>query len=536
MSEPETVTRKVIAGGRLDSWKEVAAYLGISVRSAQRWEQSEGLPVKRHRHQKQGSIYAFVSDLDRWRKSRTEPRRHERITERTTTSSLSSATVRKSIAVLPFENLDHNPEIAFIGDGLADDLITALAQVDGLRVIARTSSFRFGNQAVDVRDLGRKLGAGIILQGSIRRLNDRLRVSAHLINTSDGCTLWAQRFDRPVGDLFELCDDLCRKIVQRILAQPDIHSTYLSKSATDSQTYDLFLRGRYFWNQRSKEGLKRALMCYSEAIRRDLLFARARAALSTCYVFLWVYGGHSWNEVIPKAGAAASDALRIDPNLADAESALGIISIAKYDLNGAHGHFARALKMNPNDAQARHWNAMCMACLGRFDQALEAISLALEYDRFGMVTNQDRGRILYLARRYNDAIRQLEDTQEIAPEAPFVDLYLGFAYAQNGQHGAALRVFHKNPILGAVILALTGDSRNAAALLESNASTKIPAWQRALLHLGRGEHKMAIEHLGRAKALHEPMYIELCPAVQPLFDSLRPYPEFKSVVGFKGIQ
>ena len=412
----------------LTSWKEIAAYLGVSVRTAQRWE-AEGLPVRRHQHAKLSSIYAYVNEVAAWWDARPDPARQ---TDRRLPVPLSPTRShhKSSIAVLPFLNLDREQRTEILSDGLTEDLITALSQSRNLKVVARTSTLHFRGKPMDIRDVGAQLGVETVLEGSMRAEGKRMRVTAQLINAADGCHLWAQRFDREVDDPFDLQDELSRAIVQSLRIQLGAGERLAHRRTRDAETYNLFLEGRYSWNQRTQDRVEKAIACYEQVIDREPGFAPAYAGIADCYVFLWVYGEHDWGKTVKKAEAMALEALKIDPGSGDAHSSLGLTRVCQYDMRGADRAFRNALDLNPGDARARHWWAMALANLGRLDEAISEAYHALELDRFGVKINQDTGRILYLARRYDEAILQLRHTLEIDTQAYWARVYLGFAYVQ----------------------------------------------------------------------------------------------------------
>ena len=514
---------------RLNSWKEIAAHLGVSVRTVQRWEAAESLPVRRHRHAKLSSAYAYPEEIDRWWDSRPGARRQTR-------PAAAPAPLRArvggpaSIVVLPFVNLDRDDETEILSDGLTEDLITALSEVRQLRVVARSSAFYFKDKAHDVREIGAQLGVDNVLEGSLRRAGRRLRVTAQLVSAADGCHLWAQRFDREIEDPFDLQEQLAQSITVglrvRLLDEGSVR-----RPTRDTETYNAFLRGRFFWNQRTQEGIRRALQCFEKVIDRDPTFAPGYAGSAECYVFLWAHASLSWREVIPKARTAVSRALRIDPTFAEVHTSLGLVRIASFDLKGAESAFRRALALNAGDQRARHWRAMTLASLGRVEEAIPEIERALELDPFGVTVNQDAGRILYLARRYDEAIVRLRHTLEIAPKAYWALVYLALAYIQIEAYRNALTVSEVEPALTAFVRGRMGETREVKKALEANRQLSKSSTWRAVLHLGLGQNDRAIRSLKRAAERFEPEFLDMCLGVQPIFDGLRSNPEFHALLG-----
>lgn len=513
---------------RLNSWKEIAAYLDVAVRTAQRWEAAENLPVRRHRHAKLSSAYAYADELDRWWDSRPDAvgGKHAAKRRRSAKSATSQAV---SIVVLPFANLDRDEETEILSDGLTEDLITALSQIKSLRVVARSSAFHFKGQAHDVREIGKRLGVDNVLEGSLRRAGSRLRVTAQLVSAADGCHLWARRFDREMEDPFDLQEQLAHSIAAGLRVQL-LGESSAHRGTRDVETYNLYLRGRFFWNQRTREGLGRALQCFEQAIRRDPEFAFAHAGIAETYALFWAHARAPWREAIPKAQAAVSRAREIDPAPGPIDASLGLVRIASFDLSGAENAFRSALESNSGDHRARHWHAMTLASLGRCEEAIPEIEHALELDPFGVSVNQDAGRILYLARRYDDAIARLRHTLEIAPETHWARVYLAFAYAQTGVYQQALTAAAVEPAVAAFVRGQMGETRAVREALQKERQSQQSFTWKAVLHLSLGQEREVIQALKRAAERFEPEFLDLCLRVNPLFDDLRSNPEFEAVV------
>jgi len=263
---------------RLNSWKEIAAHLSVSVRTVQRWEKTEHLPAHRHKHAALGSVFAYKSELDAWWDSR--PQLQEPVPKPATAPS---------IAVLPFANLNRDEENEIFSDGLTEELIGALAQVEGLRVVARTSAFHFKGKTGDVRAIGSRLGVRTVLEGSVRRANDRLRITAQLINAADGCHLWSQHYDRRAQDVLNLQEEIARGIVEVLrvrLAGKRLTGSY----GNDFEAYADYLQGRHHWNKRTRSGILAAIECFERALARDPVMAPAWAGVGICYL-MGAYAG-----------------------------------------------------------------------------------------------------------------------------------------------------------------------------------------------------------------------------------------------------
>ena len=482
---------------RLTSWKEIAAHLGVSVRTAQRWEAAEGLPVRRHQHSSLSSVYADPDELTGWWESRP-------------------AGGPTSIAVLPFANLDRDEDTEILSDGLTEDLITALGRMQGLRVVARSSSFRFKARSRDLREVASDLGVGHLLEGSLRRSGRRLRVTAQLIRAADACHLWAERFDREVDNTFDVQEDLAQTIAES-LCVPLLGRRTKSRRPRDVETYTAFLRGRFFWNQRTPESLRRGLQCFEETIARDPGYAAAHAGLADCYIFLWVYGQCPRNDVLPKAEAALSRALTLDPMLGEAYASLGGYRVVQFDFRGAEAAFSRALGLNAGDHRSRHWHAMVLSCLGRHDDALAEIEQALELDPFGVTVNQDAGRILYGAGRYEEAIVRLRHTLAIAPHARWAPAFLTFTFVRTGDLEGALAAASSDAVLHAFVRGCMGE-RDAARNLLGTTRPALSFTSQGLLHLGLGQVTEALALIKRGAERLDLDALDLYPGVRPFVE------------------
>ena len=521
-------TNSPSARRRLDSWKEIAAHLGVTVRTAQRWEGAEDLPVRRHRHRKLSSAYAYADELDRWWDSRPAAGGRKFGGRGAAPPHGESGPPAPSIVVLPFVNLDRDEETEILSDGLTEDLITALSQTQPLRVVARSSAFYFKGKARDVREIAKRLGVEAVLEGSVRRAGKSVRVTAQLVSAADGCHLWAQRFDREIGDPFALQATLAQAVAEALSKRLLGRSAAL-RATLDIDTHSALLRGRYFWNQRTPEALRRAIRCYEEAIDRDPDCAPAYAGIAECHVFRWAHAKEPWRDAIPRAQAALSRALEIDPGLPGLRTAVGAVCVATFDLTGAEVAFRRELEENPGDHRARHWRAMTLACLGRPQEALPEIERAFELDPLGVTVNQDFGRILYLNRRYDEAIVRLTYTLEIAPTAYWARVYLTLAYAAAGAYDEAMKAAAAEPALAAFIRGRMGDSGAVRRALKAHGKTAHSFTWRALLHCALQQESRCLEALKRAAEEHEPELLDFCPRALPLFEGLRSNPDFNAV-------
>lgn len=493
---------------RLTSWKEIAAHLGVSVRTVQRWESKEGLPVRRHRHDKLSSAYAYADELDRWWDARPAGR----------APNAQKETAPPSILVTPFVNLDRDEESAILCDGLTEDLITALCRLRPLRVIARSTAFRFRGEEQDIPAIRRELAVDAVLEGSLRRSGGKVRVNARLIDAADGHHLWAKRFDVGLGDAFSFEDRLTEAIAEGMRLHVLPRSNH-PRASRNREAYNALLRGRHFWSNRTAESLRRALECFEEAAERDPEMAAAHAAIAESHVFLWVHGGVDWDAAVPLAEQAVARARALDPAMTGMRSASGLVRLACFDFAAGESEFRSALEENPGDHRASHWLAMALASQGR-GEAQQQIEHALELDPLGATVNQDYGIILYLRGNCQEAARQLLHALEIAPASRWARAYLCFAYCLLHRTQDALNVAGQNLVLRALAEAAAGETAPAAEILRRGISPS-HAWA-AVLYAALDDPENALRSLAQAADSKEPDLLELCPLVQPLFGAIRP--------------
>ena len=520
------------AAERLNSWKEIAAYLDVSVRTAQRWETAEQLPARRHKHAAMSSVFAFRGELDGWWSSRPDLQRARQ-------EHPAAAT---SIAVLPFVNVNRDEETEILGDGLTEELINALARVDGLQVVARTSVFHFKGQTGDVRDVGARLGVGTILEGSVRRAGERLRITAQLISVADGCHLWSERFDRRMTDLFDLEEEIARAIVEALrvkLAAPRLTGQY----CRDIETYSLYLEGRYHWSRRTRAGFQQAVECFERALARDDRMALAWAGLADCYAVAGYLAGIPGEEAARRGKAAALKALEIDSSLAEANIALAFITAAiEYDWPGGQKQFRRALELNPAHPYAHLlYAASVLAPLGQLAEAELHTKRACELDPFSAVMSSALGVHFLGCRQFDRAISASKRALELDPGHPWAHRSLGEAFLMKNMFDEAAAEFLtiEAPVFAAGLLGYCytrngheADARQLLGELERAGSPSL-AYQMAVLHLGLRDHDAAFARLDAAREAR-------CLGIHwlrtdPIWDEVRPDPRFGAVLEKMGL-
>jgi serine/threonine-protein kinase len=372
---------------------------------------------------------------------RTEPAR----AEPTAAPSIAPPAVvhaveRKSIAVLPFADMSSERDQEYFCDGVAEQLLIALAQLPGLRVAARTSSFAFRGKDVGIREIGQELNVATVLEGSVRRSGDRLRVTAQLVKAEDGYHLWSQTYERELADVFAIQDEISRSIVDRLRPTlVGVAGRELVKASTRNiEAYDHYLQGRYSWHRRYKVGLETALTHFQKAIELDPEFALPYAGIADSYTVLGLYGYLPPEEARSEARAAAVRALELDDGLSEAHASLGNIHLwYTWEWATAEKEYARAIELNPGNVGVRCWYALLCAAQGRFAEAFDHAAAARRLDPLSTYVVAISGSLNLYAGEVEGAIRGLEEVLEKEPEQLFAVYMLGLAYSAASRHDDA---------------------------------------------------------------------------------------------------
>src|SRR5213082_26819 len=330
------------------------------------------------------------------------------------TSSSAATISNKSIAVLPFDNLSGDPQNAYFSEGVQDEILTRLAKIAELKVISRTSTQRFKSAPNDLRQIAQQLGVANILEGSVQKANDQVRVNVQLINAVTDAHLWADTYDRKLTDIFVIESDIAKTIADTLQAKLSRSAEHVlaSRPTENPEAHELYLKGRFFWNKRTGENLKKAADYFNQAIAADPNYALAYAGLAGVYVLMPFYSVGAPRDCYPRAKAAAKKALEQEDALAEAHTALAQVHCYyDFDFSQATSEFQRAIELNPNYATAHQWYGnSALVALGRFDEAIAEVKRAIELDPLSLVINTDLGATYYRARRYDEAIEQLHKT------------------------------------------------------------------------------------------------------------------------------
>jgi TolB-like protein/Tfp pilus assembly protein PilF len=469
-----------------------------------------------------------------------------RYTARNTASAARTELSAKSIAVLPFDNLSRDPDNAFFAEGVQDEILTRLAKVADLKVIARTSTQRFKSAPENLPDIANQLGALNILEGSVQKVNDQVRVNVQLINALTNAHLWAEIYDRKLTDIFAVESDIAKTIADTLQAKLTGSEKQMiaAQPTSDTAAYELYHKGRSLWEKRSGDNIPKAISFYEQAVARDPNYALAYAGLADAYILLPYYTATTQRDASGKAKEAALKALRLDPNLAEAHAAVGkVLNFAEIDLTGSIREFERAIELKPNYATAHHWlGAGPLVDLGRFDDAIAHGKRAIELDPLSPIMNADLGLTLYFARHYDDAVVQLRKPLVLDPTFAYALYNLGMVLQSKGDLAGAIAQYEKakqfsdDPHISALsgaAKALAGDKNAALQILTDldkiSQHREVLAYSRALLHLGLNNKDEALRWLEQSFADRDGSNIGAI-KVDPLLDPLRGDPRFEALV------
>jgi len=559
------------AGTRLDSWKEIATYLNRHVTTVRRWEKHERLPVHRHVHDKLGSVYAFREELDSWLRSRLsqiEPQHHKTdVTVDPTGQPVGDARTSRpililgsavalycatllvyitvpgwwvdggrpairSIAVLPLENLSGDPEEDYLSDGMTDALIGRLAQFRTLRVVSRTSSRTFKDSRRPLPEIARALGVDAIVQGSVHRSGDRIRVGVRLIDGQRDAHLWTRDYEREMKDSLGLQAELAQAIGAeiRIHVTPPERSRMTSTETISPAAYQEYLIGRYHLWRDNEENLQKAIVHFDRATQIDPRFAAAYANLAHAWWKRGLWGEMGLTATESPARAAAQKALHLDDALPEAHVIQAeLLRLYDRDLIRAEKSIQRALALQANNVDAHYSYGLLLMTVGRLDEAITHMKLAEQLDPLSPAIQSDLGRVLYRARKYDDAIPYLNRALDLEPAmGRVVHTRLADVYEQMGQYDRALsalqlasRTGRPDAMRRARLLARMGNTEEARRLLEQHRADSAEPHLSAVAaaYVALGDKDRAFEYLFELSARRDPGPNFV--AVDPSFDTLR---------------
>jgi TolB-like protein len=455
-----------------------------------------------------------------------------------------AAVTNKSIAVLPFDNLSRDPDNAYFCEGVQDEILTRLAKVADLKVISRTSTQHFKSTPDNLPQIAKQLGVAHILEGSVQKANDQVRVNVQLINALTDAHLWADTFDRKLTDIFAVESEIAKTIAETLQAKiTGSEKTSIAKAPTaNPEAYELYLKGRFFWNKRSGVDLRKAIEFFNQAIAKDPNYALAYAGLADSYLLLPNYGGAATADVIPPARAAVAKALELDDSLAEAHASLGLLDTLDLRLERAITHMERAVQLKPNYATGHHWLGLAHLALGHFDQAIAEGKRAAELDPLSVIINADLAWIYASAHRLDEAEAQARKTLEIDPRFFLAHYYLGGVRQAKGQLPEAISEFRQAFDLNGDFYSLAmlgqayaraGNKAEAQKILErlneEAKSRHVAPYAWALLYLGLADKNRALDELETAYQRGDTNYLFVL-KVDPSFDDLRGQPRFEALV------
>jgi len=460
--------------------------------------------------------------------------------------SLSTRGETRAVAVLPFVNASADPENEYFSDGMTDELITALTKVEGLQVASRTSVFALKGLREDVRTLGARLNVSAVLEGSVRRAGNRLRITVQLTEVTDGRALWSERYDREIADVFAIQDEIGRTIVATL------RTTFLGelgdptpvRYTANVKAYQLYLKGRYWWNRRTQAAILEGIKYFEEAIAEDADYALAYTGLADSYALQVDYRGAPVVEGMERAKLFARKALELDETLAEAHTSLGWVTfIYDWDWSAADRELARAIEVNPRYSVARQWRSWLLIALGNAEAALAEGRRATELDPASVSIRRSLGWLLYYARQPDAALEQLRRALAMNPTAEENHRLLGLAYVQKEMYDEAAAAFREaivsseSPALATAglgqVAALRGRTREARGILDELYSAGrehyISPVAYVMLHVSLGDIDSAFEWLERAYADRRGWLAYL--RVEPMLDPLRADPRFARLLG-----
>jgi TolB-like protein len=453
-----------------------------------------------------------------------------------------------SVAVLPLINVGGDTATDYFSDGMTDELANALGKLPGLRVASRTSAYAFkGRKNVSVADIGRELHVQALIEGSVQRAGDRLRVTAQLTNVADGFSLWSEKYERDAKDVFQVQDEIARSIADALKLKLGARAAELSSTSRGTESvgaYDLYLRGLYFWNRRGADNLVRAVSYFERAVATDPNFGRAYAGIALSYALLPEYTDSPPPDVLERTKIAASRALAIDSGLAEAHAALGLASVHAWDFQNAEKEYRMAITLEPRYATGHQWYGELLYHTGKTDSSIAEIKRANSLDPLAPITETALGFALNLAGRDDEAIAELKKGIELAPTFGITHATLAFSYLGKKDYPNAVREMEIGASLDpdlagrqaqlTYIYGASGDKLRAQAVLDKlrmrAKSEKVPPYSFALAELGVGDRDASLKWLERAVDAHDIGLVTISLLNEPVWDPIRNDPRFERIL------
>ena len=455
---------------------------------------------------------------------------------------------KPSIAVLPFEDLSPDKDQEYFSDGLAEELINRLTKIENLRIPARASAFSFKGKDVGIQEIGEKLNVDMILDGSVRKAGDKLRITVQLVSVADGYPVWSEMYERNLEDTFALWDDISLAVVDNLKIEllGEEKAKLMKRYTENIEAYHLYVKGRYFWNTRTEDGLNKAIVHFEQALELDSDYALAYTGISDAYSMLSSYNFLPSYEAFPKAKVAVLKALEIENALAEAYTSLAHIK-ERYDFDwlGSEKDYKKAIELSPNYPLAHHWYGSLLRATGRFSEAHKEFTRALELDPLSISINTSLALIHLYLEEYDQAIAQCQKTLEINPNYGWAHAVLGRIYLVISMYDKAITEFHIATTMSRGYLpelgnayALAGEKEMALEVLEElitqSRQRYVSSYGIAQVYAGLGEKEKAFEYLDKAYEQRDPNLYSL--KIDSRFESLRSDPRFKAFLKKMGLE
>jgi TolB-like protein len=535
---------------RLDSWKEIAAFLRRDVRTVQRWEKKEGLPVHRHLHDKLGSIYAYRNELTEWFTSRQ--------TGNLAMDKQDGQSEKIKLAVLRFGNLGADKEDDYFSDGLTEEMITQITrlQTPELAVIARTTAEHYDSSSKSLEQMRKDLGVGYVLEGKVRRGGNRVRITAQVIHLKDQTQLWAETYERDLSDVLAVQAEIAQSIAREINLALNLSDKSSPAVAQKEQrrvqpaAYDAYLKARYNLHQMVPSAIHKSIEGFQQAIQTDANYAPAHAGLASAYALLAIapFDLLPPHEAMPKAENAARKALELDNTLAEAHTALALVNHHyHWKWKEAEEGYEQAIELNPDHGDTHLWYSWMLLALGRrdaaFDEIEQTMSIVQETDPHRLVTvHTTRAAAYYFGREYQRAIEECEKAEQLDPEYFMLHFIAGRAHMRLNEHAKAIAYLKhartdtgEMPLMDAALglaYAVSGKKAETMKLAESfKAAAKkryIPPTYFGMLFAGLGDKDKAMMWLEKAYEERADGLTWL--NVEPMLDEVRSDPRFQSLI------
>jgi len=445
------------------------------------------------------------------------------------------------VAVLPFTNISMDPADEYLADGMTEEMISSVSKVKGLRVIARTSVMRYKGTYKPIAEIGRELNVGSVLEGSVRKAGDKIRISVQFVDTLNEEPQWTREYDREFRDVFAIQSDIARHVAEAL--REHVLGGEERRATSSPEAYINYLRGRQFWNKRTEESLKKSIDFFEEALKHDINYAQAYTGLADSYATLAFLDFMAPHEAYPRAKEAARHALTLDTKLAEAHTSLGLIRFQyDWDWNGSEAEFKEAIRLNPNYAPGHHFFADYLKAMGRFDEALAEIKKAQELDPLSLAINTGVGHVLYLSGQYDKAIEQYRRAVELDPGFLMTHVWFGRPYLEKGMFAEAIaeletavKLSGESTLALAMLghgLASAGRGDEALRILENlkerSRSKYVPSYWIAVIYNGFRDREQVVVWM--RKAFEERSSWLVWSNVEPRFAWLRDDPDFAALM------